>query len=759
MRRLVERARREHEHEIDRQSLPFDAPQRADLRVDVAAEHVDRDAVAQPKAEGARQLGIEGNELRAAIVGRPPLACDDARTLGRRCRIGHATVAIDRPARLRWHLYFADRLAADPGDAPAQRGHLVERTGARHGGNGLLESRDLARLDVDEEEGRRVLGDAPGDLLAQIALDQRRRHQHREAEPQRQHDDGRRRAGTMEIGQRKPQRRVLGFADAGSHGHDTARQQREGDERADRAQHEIGGDAPAVGGEHGEGRQQECRRGDQREVAPGQPAAIDGGAAHQRGRRHGARPDQRQQRKQQRDQQAERGGSGERLGVKRHTRAHGQEIGDQRLGQERYRRADRHPETDADQRQGGELQEIGREDQAFGRTQALQGRDCMEPRGEKARDRVADADAAHEQGGEANQTDELGQPIEPEAEAAARLGEPTHPPAGVGIAVLDRLDHVAIGDAGRQVQAVLPGEQAARLDDPRFGERGEGHQEPRSQARERVQPAIGLALDHTAQLNGRIAHLHALAQRHLHAPQRRLLDHGAPDAVALGEGIAERAAALQLELAVQRVARLDRLELDEGGMTVGLHRARHGAAVDPAHQLALLTQEVGLLGRGLAIEQRDRDVAAQDLARVGAQAFFDGAAEREDGGDGAHAQRQTGDEQAKAAEAAAHFATRQPEGEVHWAASLCGVRSSPTTSPSAIRRMRSQRPARVMSWVIRISVAASARASSNKRSITCLPVAPSRLPVGSSASRSLGRPTKARATATRCCSPPDSCAG
>ena len=40
--------------------------------------------------------------------------------------------------------------------------------------------------------------------------------------------------------------------------------------------------------------------------------------------------------------------------------------------------------------------------------------------------------------------------------------------------------------------------------------------------------------------------------------------------------------------------------------------------------------------------------------------------------------------------------------------------------------------------------------------MTCLPVVPSRLPVGSSASsRSLGRLTKARATATRCCSPPE----
>src|SRR5439155_11737866 len=99
------------------------------------------------------------------------------------------------------------------------------------------------------------------------------------------------------------------------------------------------------------------------------------------------------------------------------------------------------------------------------------------------------------------------------------------------------------------------------------------------------------------------------------------------------EGVGERAAALQLEFAVERIARLDRLQLDQSGMTLGLERSRHGATVDPAHQLALLAQELGLFGRGLAIEQRDRDIAAHDLACVGAQALLDGAAEREDGSD------------------------------------------------------------------------------------------------------------------------------
>ena len=43
--------------------------------------------------------------------------------------------------------------------------------------------------------------------------------------------------------------------------------------------------------------------------------------------------------------------------------------------------------------------------------------------------------------------------------------------------------------------------------------------------------------------------------------------------------------------------------------------------------------------------------------------------------------------------------------------------------------------------------------------MTCAPVAASRLPVGSSANSILGWVTKARASATRCCSPPERCLG
>ena len=47
----------------------------------------------------------------------------------------------------------------------------------------------------------------------------------------------------------------------------------------------------------------------------------------------------------------------------------------------------------------------------------------------------------------------------------------------------------------------------------------------------------------------------------------------------------------------------------------------------------------------------------------------------------------------------------------------------------------------------------------NNKSMIAVPFGPSKFPVGSSARRILGCATTARASATRCCSPPDSCAG
>ena len=71
---------------------------------------------------------------------------------------------------------------------------------------------------------------------------------------------------------------------------------------------------------------------------------------------------------------------------------------------------------------------------------------------------------------------------------------------------------------------------------------------------------------------------------------------------------------------------------------------------------------------------------------------------------------------------------------------------------------RSIEAAIAWSWVITMIVVPAALSSSSRARIEA-PVPESRLPVGSSASTTGGRPAIARAIATRCRSPPDSWVG
>ncbi len=84
---------------------------------------------------------------------------------------------------------------------------------------------------------------------------------------------------------------------------------------------------------------------------------------------------------------------------------------------------------------------------------------------------------------------------------------------------------------------------------------------------------------------------------------------------------------------------------------------------------------------------------------------------------------------------------------------------SRTRRPSRTSSVRSPYAAANALCVTMTIVTRSARFRSARRSSTSRPLCESRLPVGSSASRSRGRVAMARAMATRCCSPPDSSAG
>ena len=88
-----------------------------------------------------------------------------------------------------------------------------------------------------------------------------------------------------------------------------------------------------------------------------------------------------------------------------------------------------------------------------------------------------------------------------------------------------------------------------------------------------------------------------------------------------------------------------------------------------------------------------------------------------------------------------------------------GFMSTRDRRPLSRRIAWRQRAARCSSCVTSTSVVPASALSANSRSMIAWPVCVSRLPVGSSANSSAGCVTKARASATRCCSPPESCRG
>jgi hypothetical protein len=151
-------------------------------------------------------------------------------------------------------------------------------------------------------------------------------------------------------------------------------------------------------------------------------------------------------------------------------------------------------------------------------------------------------------------------------DAAAGIGQAPHPPAGLGKLRLDPLISSRSEAPGGRRQAIFPGQQAALLRQARFGDgRRAGSCRPRAEARKAFDAAIG-SRAMTAR-NSTIASptLRRSPSAYVHALQADFLDRGAPHAIALRQRVGEGAAALQLDRAVERIGRLDRLELTSAG--------------------------------------------------------------------------------------------------------------------------------------------------------------------------------------------------
>ena len=330
VRRVLQQAGAGHHGEIQRQALPGDVAQAGDLEVDVAAEHVDADRVADADAPALGQAGVERHQRRAVVVGRPPAVrrrcgCPAA---ARRHRSGRGRRAA--PTRVRASRAPGRRARRSPrrcgraGWAPAAS---PRRPAARCTSG--FEARQLAVLDVDEEEARRVGRQLLGDLALHVALDQRHGGQRGQAEPD---------ATAASAASPRP----AGAGWRGRAARTGVPSQRPGPRRQHHQPRRRGGTAPACRGRRrrttarsgGPRRSRwSARSGRRRRRHWPRAAAATGGArsgisASRNSARAGnaRRPPERPEREGQRRQQPVAGGEQQRTGIEAEHRRHRQHV-------------------------------------------------------------------------------------------------------------------------------------------------------------------------------------------------------------------------------------------------------------------------------------------------------------------------------------------------------------------------------------------------------------------------------------------------
>src|SRR5690606_36637607 len=221
------------------------------------------------------------------------------------------------------------------------------------------------------------------------------------------------------------------------------------------------------------------------------------------------------------------------------------------------------------------------------------------------------------------------------------------------------------------------------------------------------------------------------------------------DAVAAGNDVA----------AAQRIAVAEHAQVAElQARVAGVADAHHGVelerlAVAQAWSRGRLADHA--LHRTTRAHHR---VAAEQLVGLQHQCAFGALGDEADRRDREHRQRQRGQQDAHFAgrEVAAQLAPGHPGG----GHAVATARASSATRRSlSMRSWRPQREARCSSWVTSTRVVPASWLSAKSSSMIASPVWVSRLPVGSSANSSEGWVTNARASATRCCSPPESWRG
>ncbi len=314
------------------------------------------------------------------------------------------------------------------------------------------------------------------------------------------------------------------------------------------------------------------------------------------------------------------------------------------------------PDHRAERGEHDHLRGVDREDIAAGGADSLEGRDDVAAAIDVALHGVRHADAADQERGEANQRQELGEAADGAFKLRRGIGAAADFPAGfrrgrAGIRDEGRRGTI-VGGVVRQFDAVDPAHEAARQ------QQAGGAQARFTDEEARTEPDIAgklvrLGGDHAAQLEGRIADRDAIAELEVEPRQQRRIDRSTERAVTLGKQLRDRQFRRECQFAEHWIGGIDRLQFDQREPAVGgtRHRAQGGRDRDASAR----AQEGDLFGLGFALDHRKRDVAAKQRAALAGQSIAEARRHRTDTGDRHHAERDTGDEDVEAAQAAAQF--------------------------------------------------------------------------------------------------------
>ena len=210
-----------------------------------------------------------------------------------------------------------------------------------------------------------------------------------------------------------------------------------------------------------------------------------------------------------------------------------------------------------------------------------------------------------------------------------------------------------VGRVVGQFHPVDPAHQAAGLQQSGGAQRRFADQESRAEA-DAAGQLVRFGIDDAADLEGRAADVtRSPSLRSSRAS--RVESTAAPNgAVALGQQIRHRQLRIERQFAEHRIGAIDRLDLDQSQPAVA--GARHRAQRRRDRELSARAQKGDFVRLGFALDQGERDVAAEQRAALARQSLAEAGGDRADAGDRHHAERDAGDEDVEAAQAAAQFA-------------------------------------------------------------------------------------------------------